>query len=38
MTTDIYLDSNATNPVLAAAVDAARQAMEQDFGNPSSTH
>jgi cysteine sulfinate desulfinase/cysteine desulfurase-like protein/rhodanese-related sulfurtransferase len=24
--------------VLAAAVDAARQAMEQDFGNPSSTH
>jgi len=38
MTTDIYLDSNATNPVLAAAVDAARWAMEQDFGNPSSTH
>ena len=38
MTTDIYLDSNATNPVLAAAVDAAKQAMEQDFGNPSSTH
>ena len=38
MTTDIYLDSNATNPVIAAAVDAARQAMEQDFGNPSSTH
>jgi cysteine sulfinate desulfinase/cysteine desulfurase-like protein len=38
MTTDIYLDSNATNPVLAAAADAARQAMEQDFGNPSSTH
>ena len=38
MATDIYLDSNATNPVLASAVDAARQAMEQDFGNPSSTH
>jgi len=38
MTTDIYLDSNATNPVLAAAVDAARRTMEQDFGNPSSTH
>lgn len=38
MATDIYLDSNATNHVLAAAVDAARQAMEQDFGNPSSTH
>ena len=38
MTSDVYLDSNATNPVLAAAVDAARQAMEQDFGNPSSTH
>jgi cysteine sulfinate desulfinase/cysteine desulfurase-like protein/rhodanese-related sulfurtransferase len=38
MATDIYLDSNATNHVLAAAVDAARQVMEQDFGNPSSTH
>jgi cysteine sulfinate desulfinase/cysteine desulfurase-like protein/rhodanese-related sulfurtransferase len=38
MATDIYLDSNATNPVLATALDAARQVMEQDFGNPSSTH
>lgn len=38
MTTDIYLDSNATSPVLAAGADAARQAMEHDFGNPSSTH
>jgi len=38
MRTDIYLDSNATNPVLGAAADAARRAMEQDFGNPSSTH
>jgi cysteine sulfinate desulfinase/cysteine desulfurase-like protein/rhodanese-related sulfurtransferase len=38
MTIAIYLDSNATNHVLAAAVDAARQAMEHDFGNPSSTH
>jgi len=38
MRTDLYLDSNATNPVLGAAADAARRAMEQDFGNPSSTH
>ncbi len=35
---DIYLDSNATTCVLPAAVTAARQAMEQGFGNPSSTH
>ncbi|OEZ82114.1 cysteine desulfurase NifS [Janthinobacterium sp. HH106] len=35
---DIYLDSNATTCVLPAAVAAARQAMEQGYGNPSSTH
>lgn len=35
---EIYLDSNATTCVLPAAVAAARQAMEQGFGNPSSTH
>lgn len=38
MATEIYLDSNATNPVLPAAVAAARQAMEDGFGNPSSGH
>ena len=35
---EIYLDSNATTCVLPAAVVAARQAMEQGYGNPSSTH
>ncbi|PLY39661.1 cysteine desulfurase [Janthinobacterium sp. ROICE36] len=35
---EIYLDSNATTCVLPAAVSAARQAMEQGYGNPSSTH
>ncbi|PHV25086.1 cysteine desulfurase [Janthinobacterium sp. BJB426] len=35
---EIYLDSNATTCVLPAAVAAARQAMEQGYGNPSSTH
>jgi cysteine desulfurase len=34
----IYLDSNATNAVLPQAVAAAREAMEQGYGNPSSTH
>jgi len=38
MATEIYLDSNATNSVLPAAVAAAREAMEHGFGNPSSTH
>ncbi len=38
MTTEIYLDSNATTPVLPAAVAAACQTMEHQFGNPSSTH
>lgn len=35
---EIYLDSNATTSVLPAAVAAAKQAMEQGYGNPSSTH
>ncbi|MET3133947.1 cysteine desulfurase [Oxalobacteraceae bacterium GrIS 1.11] len=38
MMTEIYLDGNATSAVLPAALLAATQAMEQDFGNPSSTH
>jgi len=38
MAPQIYLDSNATNTVLPQAVLAARLAMEQDYGNPSSTH
>lgn len=37
-TMEIYLDSNATTPVLPEARAAALAAMEQDFGNPSSTH
>jgi cysteine sulfinate desulfinase/cysteine desulfurase-like protein/glyoxylase-like metal-dependent hydrolase (beta-lactamase superfamily II)/rhodanese-related sulfurtransferase len=35
---EIYLDANATTPVLAEARDAALAAMTEDFGNPSSTH
>jgi cysteine sulfinate desulfinase/cysteine desulfurase-like protein/rhodanese-related sulfurtransferase len=35
---EIYLDANATTPVLPEARAAALAAMEQDFGNPSSTH
>ncbi|MES2743284.1 MAG: aminotransferase class V-fold PLP-dependent enzyme [Pseudomonadota bacterium] len=38
MHTEIYLDSNATTPVLPAAAAAALHAMAQGFGNPSSTH
>ena len=38
MTTEIYLDGNATTTVLPAAIAAATQAMMQVFGNPSSTH
>ena len=36
--TEIYLDSNATTPVLPAAAQAAQAAMEDVYGNPSSTH
>jgi cysteine sulfinate desulfinase/cysteine desulfurase-like protein/rhodanese-related sulfurtransferase len=35
---DIYLDSNATTQVLELALLAAQQAMQANFGNPSSTH
>ena len=35
---EIYLDANATTPVLPAARDAALAAMSLDFGNPSSSH
>ncbi|QJD99734.1 aminotransferase class V-fold PLP-dependent enzyme [Massilia forsythiae] len=35
---DIYLDANATSPVLPAAIDAAIDAMASCFGNPSSSH
>ncbi|WP_343733427.1 aminotransferase class V-fold PLP-dependent enzyme [Duganella sp.] len=38
MTTEIYLDSNATSVVLPAALAAATDAMGQRYGNPSSTH
>ena len=36
--TEIYLDANATTPVLEVAANAAREAMEFSYGNPSSTH
>jgi len=35
---EIYLDANATTPVLATARNAALRAMTEGFGNPSSTH
>ena len=35
---EIYLDANATTPVLFQAAQAARQVMAEDFGNPSSVH
>ena len=35
---EIYLDANATTPVLAQARAAALAAMAEDFGNPSSVH
>ena len=35
---EIYLDCNATTPVLPIAAKAAQQAMENLYGNPSSTH
>ncbi|QGZ40766.1 cysteine sulfinate desulfinase/cysteine desulfurase-like protein [Pseudoduganella flava] len=38
MSKDIYLDGNATTPVLPAALLAAMQAMAEHYGNPSSTH
>ncbi|MCU6498059.1 aminotransferase class V-fold PLP-dependent enzyme [Rugamonas sp. A1-17] len=38
MTTEIYLDGNATTAVLPAAIAAAADAMGQRYGNPSSSH
>ena len=38
MQTEIYLDTNATSPVLPAAATAAMAAMQDGFGNPSSSH
>jgi cysteine sulfinate desulfinase/cysteine desulfurase-like protein len=38
MAADIYLDANATSPVLPAAIAAAVEAMAASFGNPSSSH
>jgi cysteine sulfinate desulfinase/cysteine desulfurase-like protein/rhodanese-related sulfurtransferase len=38
MSTEIYLDGNATTSVLPAAIAAAVDMMGQRFGNPSSTH
>ncbi|WP_422014286.1 aminotransferase class V-fold PLP-dependent enzyme [Roseateles sp.] len=35
---EIYLDANATTPVLPQAREAALAAMAEDFGNPSSIH
>lgn len=38
MDPELYLDANATSPVLTAAIAAAHAALEIDFGNPSSSH
>jgi cysteine desulfurase len=38
MSPEIYLDSNATTPVLPAALAAACHTMQQAYGNPSSSH
>ncbi|MCP4777287.1 MAG: aminotransferase class V-fold PLP-dependent enzyme, partial [Planctomycetaceae bacterium] len=35
---EIYLDANATTPVLPEAAQEAHDAMEELFGNPSSAH
>ncbi len=35
---EIYLDNNATTPVLEVAAKAAQDAMQSIYGNPSSTH
>ncbi|WP_406663215.1 aminotransferase class V-fold PLP-dependent enzyme [Gallaecimonas sp. GXIMD1310] len=35
---EIYLDANATTPVLPAAAEAAMSVMRTGFGNPSSSH
>ncbi|MES2149844.1 MAG: aminotransferase class V-fold PLP-dependent enzyme [Pseudomonadota bacterium] len=38
MSTELYLDANATSAVLPAAIAAADEAMRANFGNPSSSH
>lgn len=38
MNTELYLDANATSPVLPGAIEAAVAAMQACFGNPSSSH
>ncbi|QYF94883.1 aminotransferase class V-fold PLP-dependent enzyme [Massilia sp. PAMC28688] len=38
MNPEIYLDANATSPVMEAAIAAASGALREGFGNPSSTH
>ena len=38
MTPEIYLDANATTSVLPAAAASALRVMNEQFGNPSSTH
>lgn len=38
MSHDLYLDANATSPVLPAAASAALETMQACFGNPSSSH
>jgi cysteine sulfinate desulfinase/cysteine desulfurase-like protein/rhodanese-related sulfurtransferase len=38
MNSEIYLDANATSPVLPAAIQAAQDALGACFGNPSSSH
>ena len=35
---EIYLDANATTPVLPIAANAAFEAMQLSYGNPSSSH
>src|SRR5450830_721639 len=38
MNSEVYLDANATSPTLPAAIDAAVDAMQARYGNPSSSH
>ncbi|WP_426197463.1 aminotransferase class V-fold PLP-dependent enzyme [Massilia sp. DWR3-1-1] len=38
MTNEVYLDANATSPALPLAIAAAVDAMQERFGNPSSSH
>jgi cysteine desulfurase len=38
MSQELYLDANATSPVLPAAASAALESMRACFGNPSSSH